>query len=336
MAPNLFTYATKELSQDAFICWLLDWANANNAQANPLLQRAACRFLNELLLKHSMPPIDAPRVAVLKQRAGADIVAEVDERIALLIEDKTDSGEHGDQLQRNKKKVSKLFPSCKLLPTFVKTGDQSRYDEVEKAGYRLFLRSDFLTALRAGRDIGVSNAIFIDFCENLEQLEARVQSYAHLPLSEWADSKGRDPRVRDPWVGFYEYLQSRKKDLRWGYIPNPTGGLFGARWHALNWAGYKVYLHIEQGPLCFKISVKDKSKRSEIRDRWHDKLMETAKSAGALNLKRPDRFGLGHRMRVAYINRPEWLMGMPDGRIDCGMTMQQLEAAEQLLEAAIR
>ena len=24
--PNLFHYATKELSQDAMICWLIDWA----------------------------------------------------------------------------------------------------------------------------------------------------------------------------------------------------------------------------------------------------------------------------------------------------------------------
>ena len=24
--PNIFNYATKELSQDAVICWLIDWA----------------------------------------------------------------------------------------------------------------------------------------------------------------------------------------------------------------------------------------------------------------------------------------------------------------------
>jgi hypothetical protein len=132
MAPNLFNYATKELSQDAFICWLLDGANANNAQENPLLQRAACKFLNALLSKHSVPPIDAPRVMVHTQVGGADIVAVVDGRFALLIEDKADAAEHGDQLQRYKKIVSRLFPDCKMLPTFLKTGDQSRYDKVEK------------------------------------------------------------------------------------------------------------------------------------------------------------------------------------------------------------
>ena len=27
--PNLFFYASKELSQDAFICWLMDWRTKN-------------------------------------------------------------------------------------------------------------------------------------------------------------------------------------------------------------------------------------------------------------------------------------------------------------------
>ena len=30
MKPNLFKYATSELSQDAFICWLLEWAKPQN------------------------------------------------------------------------------------------------------------------------------------------------------------------------------------------------------------------------------------------------------------------------------------------------------------------
>ncbi|MFD2933106.1 hypothetical protein [Spirosoma flavum] len=28
--PNLFTYATSELSQDAFICWLAAWVNSKS------------------------------------------------------------------------------------------------------------------------------------------------------------------------------------------------------------------------------------------------------------------------------------------------------------------
>lgn len=32
MEPNLFHYASSELSQDAFLLWLLEWANPANAE----------------------------------------------------------------------------------------------------------------------------------------------------------------------------------------------------------------------------------------------------------------------------------------------------------------
>lgn len=43
MVTNIFTYATKELSQDAFICWLL--ANHDVEE----LQEESYRFLNLLM-----------------------------------------------------------------------------------------------------------------------------------------------------------------------------------------------------------------------------------------------------------------------------------------------
>lgn len=37
--PNLFTYATSELSQDAFICWLAAWADPKFKDADPALHQ---------------------------------------------------------------------------------------------------------------------------------------------------------------------------------------------------------------------------------------------------------------------------------------------------------
>ena len=37
MTPNLFDYATKELSQDAFFCWLLAWADEECRDADSTL-----------------------------------------------------------------------------------------------------------------------------------------------------------------------------------------------------------------------------------------------------------------------------------------------------------
>ena len=32
--PNIFTYVTSELSQDAIICYLLEWAKIENKKSN--------------------------------------------------------------------------------------------------------------------------------------------------------------------------------------------------------------------------------------------------------------------------------------------------------------
>ena len=37
--PNIFSYATSELSQDAMIAWLLQWASPEYGEADPDLHR---------------------------------------------------------------------------------------------------------------------------------------------------------------------------------------------------------------------------------------------------------------------------------------------------------
>ena len=51
--PNLFDYATKELSQDAVICWLLKWSGAQAEEASDHgLQELGRAFVQALLAKH--------------------------------------------------------------------------------------------------------------------------------------------------------------------------------------------------------------------------------------------------------------------------------------------
>jgi len=53
-APNLFSYATSELSQDAFICWLIKWSeNATDLELKDL----GHRFVNALMSKWEGPEI---------------------------------------------------------------------------------------------------------------------------------------------------------------------------------------------------------------------------------------------------------------------------------------
>ena len=99
MVTNIFTYATKELSQDAFICWLL--ANHNVEE----LQEESYRFLN-LLMDKGFSVGDIKLMTIKQQERKMDIVIDFwtsvsksyDSHYVLVIEDKTTSSAHDEQL----------------------------------------------------------------------------------------------------------------------------------------------------------------------------------------------------------------------------------------------
>jgi hypothetical protein len=335
VTPNLFDYATKELSQDAFICWLLAWADQGNREEDASLHALGLSFVNRLLEMHGAPPQESVAVTVHRQFTRADVVAEIGSGFVLLIEDKVHAGLHGDQLVRYRREVENEFSGRRVLPIFLKTGDQSSYAEAEEAGYRLLLREHILQLLRPWRD-RISNAIFSDFLANLEWREAEIESYSTKPVSEWTGEW-------DPWIGFYKRLQRELSDeVEWKYVPNGSGGFLGAWWHFTGWndpggKAHDVYLQIEQGPLCFKIAVDDEEAdgacRAGLRERWRGRISEKAKEAG-VDVKRPARMGNGNWMTVGRIELSDWMAKRPDALLDLPGTLANLRAAATVVDLA--
>lgn len=66
MKPNLFSIATKELHQDAFIAWLVQWSDPKNEAYDKDLFRIGTVFTKALLAKNH----DIGSVEILKVRAG--------------------------------------------------------------------------------------------------------------------------------------------------------------------------------------------------------------------------------------------------------------------------
>ena len=75
--PNLFDFATKELSQDAFLAWLLQWAAPENAQYDPEMQKAGEGFVKMLLGKEGDAGFRVEKIAVYQQREHVDVWAEI-------------------------------------------------------------------------------------------------------------------------------------------------------------------------------------------------------------------------------------------------------------------
>ena len=49
LSNNLFNYATSELSQDAFICYLMSFLLEENIKKNKMLNMCAVDLINEML-----------------------------------------------------------------------------------------------------------------------------------------------------------------------------------------------------------------------------------------------------------------------------------------------
>lgn len=103
--PNLFDWATSELSQDAFLCWLVAHAGVSE---RPDLQRVARAFIAWLWNRsHPEAPCRVADVALLraplKQQAHTDVFFSALIRgapVPFLIEDKVHTSHHHDQLKR--------------------------------------------------------------------------------------------------------------------------------------------------------------------------------------------------------------------------------------------
>ena len=336
--PNLFKWATKELSQDALICWLIEWAGHDTDGE----MHALGRSFVEALISHRRDtgPVDVPAgatIEICRQDHGIDVLARINKRHVLLIEDKTDSHPHGDQLARYAKHVlsgaSRLgdVRVSDLYAIYFKTGNQSlaaeRRIEAE-SGYRVFNRLDFLAVLE--RYPG-SNSIVLDYRAHLRDLEKRTQAFR-----EWTDD-GSDGDWA-AWEGLFRELEERlfrassPTTLEWGYVPNPSGGFLGFSWRpeGVDPDG-PAYLQLEWGHLCFKVRVASASadEQNALKWEWHEKITSQDK-----RIVKPSRMRRGRTMTVA-VHEDGALCYADDGRLDLDRTVERLRECEEILRRAV-
>lgn len=333
--PNLFDYATSELSQDAFICWLLAWADVVNAAVDPALHALGQTFVRSLFAATQPQPLPGSfSIKIKRQWKKVDIVALIGEKHILAIEDKTTSAEHSDQLVRYRKLIEADYPTLTQALIYLKTGDQSTYKTVEQSGWTAFPRARLLKILRAAES-NVRNVIYLDFLRNIQRIEDDSQRYLTTPVNEW---KQADPAYR----GLYRELQ-RVLDGEWALVVPPgKPGFLGFWWGFKTIDGGKLYLQIEEKRLVVKLGgVVDATRRKQLWDLWVNNLTMFPRAPSKqglsgvlqafltdpitrLRLKPPKKFKPGKTMTIASADG-DWRIPDATGRLD-------LESALKLLK----
>ncbi|MGA0558627.1 PD-(D/E)XK nuclease family protein [Larkinella sp. VNQ87] len=337
--PNLFSFATSELSQDAFICWLASWAKPELKTLDPLLHKTAQEFIISLILngRREYEAAQIETVDVQRQDDRIDVIIFVNRylknRLAILIEDKTHTNHHSGQLDRYYSLLQEEkygFRKEEIVPIFFKTGYQSFFDI---GIYHLYSRNDFLSVLNQGKVNGVQNSIYDDFLEHLTEMENAIHQYKTKPLGDWSPTD---------WIGFYLDLYpliTKSKEVNWSYVANPAGGFYGFWWHFTDVESrYKAYLQLEQKRLCFKVAVNSEADGKSVRTEALEKLKATADRLDYNVKQTPSR--LGKWMTILRYNGTgpsgKDYRVFEDGQFSMAKTLANLKKAEQVLTQAFR
>ena len=316
---NIFEIATKELSQDAFITWLLMWANDSYKATDEDLHQCGKEFVSTLI-KNQYPNFSESiiEVKVKRQEKKIDVWAEVNDKYLIIIEDKTNSRDHSEQLEKYKKIAEKWCQENnkeKPICIYLKTGNECKANlkKIEdKKEYFIFNRKDFIDLLNKFKQI--KNNIFSDFRERMLQIDNLTNGYKKEKISDWKDFE---------WQGFYMAIEDKVKHKEWGYRNTVARG-FWSFWLTWETVGdISIYSQIEQGKLCFKIKTEsEKSKNwNEIRDEFYELISAKGKKYGCECIKKPKRKGNGPSMNYAVVEQKDWL---GEGIVDVDKAVENL------------
>ena len=378
---NLFNYAYKELSQDAVICWLIKWAYYDEpvvissiyGPRYDRLRKCGKEFIKALFDKHDkkVPEnIDKDKVEIWQQDNNIDVLARVGEYV-LLIEDKTGTGDHSDQLERyyqlvlgGKTAAGEVAGEDFILPIYLKTENQSLYDVLRienSTKYKVFDRTDFLDVIEPH---DTAHTVLSDFSNYLKYIEEDTQSY-----KEWReDGKGKES-FRS-WQGFYREFENhlvvfdRNNDLvgfdeihntkysllennwksnwpeynpwGWDWVPNKSGGFAGFWWYSKKFisTGKVVQLYLQ-----LEVNLDNTNARKLCFKVWMEEANKDIKwdchrrilKAGEDLVTKPKRIGHGKSVTIAEWKDP-WLVFILNGGLDISETVKNLMKAQSVLD----
>ncbi len=344
MKPNIFSIATKELSQDAFIAWLLQWADPKNQQYDAELHQCGVAFLKALLAKKEIElSADVESIRVQRQYEDVDVFVWLNLRngknFVIVIEDKISAGLHGNQLVKYKKTAEKeaILNNAEIVLIYTKTRHESGYslNKVGTNDFVIFGIGDFIDFFK---DKNPSNNIFKDFSENLINIYQLSASFSTVLIGEWH-------KMKEIHKGFLVELEKTERIYSWSYVNNRSGGFWcgNVNWHRWGGDSFPLMLQMENQKLMFKINLNpidlggvmlNPYQKSRLRNYWFEHISLKAKSLDDTTVKRPKRFGNGESMTFAYVNSEHWL-GLPEERVNMDFVKERIDYYLNMLKTCM-
>lgn len=296
--PNLFDYATSELSQDAALCYFLAYGAPRYSGGTQAPKHDFARALLEKMFEicGKAFPDKIKNIDVIKQHhikgKSLDILVRVN-HMYIAIEDKRQAQDHADQLLSYSEVHKDLgVPAEDVLLMYVQTGNQANVRNIENAKFKLMSRSMLLSLFET--EIGTiarkESKIHNDFYLHFRKLEDQYRDFEVIDITQW-DIPAQ--------VGFVEAL-SAKHHGHW----EPSGGGGGSfrayRGPAVQIGSASAYIQVEVSNknqpeihLRFKVDVPPVSSRDEydtVWKQWYERMNSAVtKSQTGLSVKKSRR-----------------------------------------------
>ena len=293
---NIFNFATSELSQDAFICWLCNWVNFDDNSLSED-EKKLKSLANDFIEKVSGEKLGDRKVNIKRQYQKIDVLLEIQNKtefitkgdktnpvvdMYVIIEDKVGTGLHSNQIERYRELISEKNKNINESKALIKTVYYKIYDEdnterLKENGVNvIFEREKILELFERYKD-NIKDSIFRNYYDYLSNIEEDINSYEKKKLEDWNSNC---------YIGFFKELKNeknllehaigRQKDCSWGYVNNSSGGFMGMWWFPLSeekinklteTSDEDIYLQIEQynqkNIIAIKYSVPKKNKNNK-------------------------------------------------------------------------
>lgn len=230
---NLFDYATKELSQDAFLRWLFENYNCENEKVRNVCKKLFNTFTNNDL---DFSKIDKNSLRTVAQWNKIDISIWfkcAGKEYLIVIEDKTTSEEHKQLDDYNEKinahcnwliKTGKT-PIEQVYKVFYKTAeiagtekdDKTERGRIANAGWDVF---DIKSIYELFKDVENTKSQILDnYAEHIRNINATYYSFECVPFNKWLYNNTifqaySQKRLTADYVGcyngIYTYASKRK------------------------------------------------------------------------------------------------------------------------------
>jgi len=188
MKNKLFNYATSELSQDAFLCWLLSYA-MEESKEDAGLRDCAVNFIKSIIRELSCSNNDVFVTEIKQQYEKTDVLFVVNNKYVVIIENKTYTSASEGQLSQYAAKIAadeKYRVYGEPVKVLYKTWFIFEKDlyEIKKARFNsidLINIVEMLAPYAARTD----NRIFLDYIEYWEKVYNSIMKYKVTPLKQW-------------------------------------------------------------------------------------------------------------------------------------------------------